>query len=181
MSTLAWLLAGVEAGDVARMTLAANWLTSQGITAQLPTNGSKRVIIKRLKERPMPGIPAPAPTHNIYGATPAPKVQPKRLHPLHSAQFVSLYVQDTGCYFDTERCTGRTLVLALTFITQALKNPHTVINVRDHEDRRVLHERLVKTIHELTDKLGIGGFLCKPSALTVEFTTPIPSFAPLIY
>ncbi|CAI3971344.1 hypothetical protein VAC51_00021 [Variovorax phage VAC_51] len=130
----------------------------------------------------MPGIPAsPPPVHPFeapYGKAPTPNVSvPRKLHPMHSADFLSRQVLMTGCYPDTERCTGRTTVLALEFIAKAMSNPHVVVHVRDHHGTTFAHQRLVKVIHAITQRLGLEGFLCKPSDLTIEFTTPVSTFS----
>lgn len=119
----------------------------------------------------MPGVPMPR-VATVPGPKPG-QVVGKRLHPLHSAEWLSQIMLDTGCYPDTERCTGRTTILALSYIVKALQSPHEVIEVRDHHPTTHCHAMLVKLIHDMAGRLGLQGMLCNPSRLTVQFTNPI--------
>lgn len=112
----------------------------------------------------MPGAPMPAvgprPTRN----------ESKRIHPLHSTEFLIAQMLSTGCYPEAERCTGRTTALALEYIVKAIRNPHEAIHVRDHYNTTMSHASLVKLVHDMTLKLGLEHFKCNPSSLTVTFT-----------
>lgn len=132
----------------------------------------------------MPGVPASgyAAMPQVAGCVTAPtrnalKVPP-RLHPLHTAEWLHMQVISSGRYPDTERMTGRTTLLALQFIAEALSKPHEVIEVRDHHPTTNSHTMLVKLIHDMTTKLGLKGFLCNPSRLTIQFTVTISAPTP---
>lgn len=111
------------------------------------------------------GQPAPAPTHN------APPVLPgTKLHPLHTIEWVVDQVKATGCYPDVGRMTGRTTVLALRFLTEALANPHKEIAVRDHCDTAYSHRCLIEQIHEMCRALGLANVKSYPSRLIIIYT-----------
>lgn len=114
----------------------------------------------------------------IGTSLPAPKAPPsmaaaaeptRKLHPLHTVEFLVQQIQNTGTYPNPERATGRTTLLALKAIVAALESPHKVIHVRDHHDTMNSHKELIRLIHDLTRMLGLVGFHCSPSMLTVTF------------
>ena len=109
-------------------------------------------------------IPAPV----IRSPSPEPT---RKLHPLHTVEFLTALMNSTGAYPDIERKTGRSTIIALSIIVKALENPHTPIPVRDHHPTQHSHVELVKTIHDMCDKLGLQHFHCSPSRLTVTFGT----------
>lgn len=108
------------------------------------------------------------PTRKVVPKAPA---SPKRLHPLHNVEWLAAQMRYSGCYADTERCTGRTTILALGYICDALENPHKIVNVVDHHPTEHSHVELVRIIHEMTRKLDLKGFKCNPSRKTIQFTT----------
>ena len=112
----------------------------------------------------MPGSPMPpmraVPTVNVG----------KPINPLHSTEFLIAQMLNTGCYPEVERCTGRTTVLALRIIADAISNPHVEQTVRDHHPTTFSHQSLVKKVHDMTQALGLQHFKCNPSRLTVTFT-----------
>ena len=93
----------------------------------------------------------------------------RKLHPLHTVEFLTALMNSTGEYPDIERKTGRSTIIALSIIVKALENPHTPIPVRDHHPTQHSHVELVKTIHDMLIKLGLTGFHCSPSRLTVTY------------
>ena len=81
----------------------------------------------------------------------------KRLHPRHSAEWLSYQAQNTGCYPDTERDTGRTTALALTAIRDALATPHTRIALRDHRETPAADLALAGVVRRMLHCLALEG------------------------
>lgn len=136
-------------------------------------------VLKHLQEMTMPGTPQPPfvrhPAVESFAEEvrrqAARKAQPShRLHPLHSIESIVNYTRNTGEYFDRERCTGRSTILALEAIVKALKTPHVAVPIRDHFDNRYTHADLVKTAQDMAAKLGLKHLEFSTSALTVRFT-----------
>lgn len=80
---------------------------------------------------------------------------PNKLHPLHTPDLLDSVVRSSGCYFDPERYTGRSTILALGFIQQALKNPHTWIQVDDHDQSYQAAMRLTYDISQMVRVLRL--------------------------
>ena len=95
----------------------------------------------------------------------------RKLHPLHTVEFLTALMNSTGAYPDIERKTGRSTIIALSIIVKALENPHTPIPVRDHHPTQHSHIELEKNIHDMRNKLGLQHFHCSQSRLTVTFGT----------
>lgn len=89
----------------------------------------------------------------------------KRLHPLHSVEFLASMIAHTGCYPDPERCTGRTTILALQFIVWALQNPHKWGYPSDHHGTAAATVALNRTIREMVEKLGLKHFNFRATSL----------------
>ena len=90
-----------------------------------------------------------------------------KLHPLHTPYLLDSVVRSFGCYFDPECYTGRSTILALGFIQQALKNPHTWIQVDDHDPSYHAAMRLTCTISQMVQVLRLkhitvnaDGYIC---------------------
>lgn len=132
--------------------------------AYLTSLGHKQVTIIK-KEPPMPGIPAPAVTRNFTPAGSTP-----RLHPLHTAEYLDEMVRLTGRYPDPDRRTGRTTVLALQAITQALKNPHQPITVRDHFENNSSHREVLRTALQMAECIGLKHLVGNETHCTLTFT-----------
>lgn len=96
--------------------------------------------------------------------------QGKLLNPLHDIQFVSNWVQATGRYFPQERRTGRTTVLALQYIAQAMQQPHEPVYVKDHYVSENANRCLIHTMQDMVDKLGLDFFVFSGARNTVTFT-----------
>lgn len=93
----------------------------------------------------------------------------KPIHPLHSIDFLADMMRNTGCYPDVERCTGRTTILALKFLTEALSNPYKPVEVRDHYPTRASHSRLTYEIACMAHRLGLQHIYANEQACTVTF------------
>ena len=116
----------------------------------------------------MPGSPAPG--RGFYMASGRLVERPTRkLHPLHTPDWLHSMMLATGEYPEVERCTGRTTILALEAIVKAMQNPHTPVHVKDHVNLTHNHMEVVKLAHDFTKKLGLEHFQCSPSRLTVTF------------
>lgn len=100
------------------------------------------------------------------------KEEPKRLHPLHSVEFITSMIQNTGCYPDVDRCTGRSTILALEFIVMALKAPYQVVVVKDHLDTTMSHQRLCADIHDMANKLGLKKLFVNSAQHRICFGQP---------
>ena len=107
---------------------------------------------------------------------------PNKLHPLHTPDLLDSVVRSSGCYFDKERYTGRSTILALGFIQQALKNPHTWIQVDDHYPSYYSTMRLTYNISQMAQRLGLkyitvnaNGYICfgtRPSTIPTRTSRP---------
>lgn len=105
-----------------------------------------------------------------------------KLHPLHTPDLLDSVVRSSGCYFDPERYTGRSTILALGFIQQALKNPHTWIKVADHDPSYHAAMRLTCDISQMVQVLRLkyitintDGFICfgtSPNTIPPRMTRP---------
>lgn len=78
-----------------------------------------------------------------------------KLHPLHSIDMIARTMQMTGEYFDPNRCTGRSTILALEYITQALKQPHVWIPIHDHESTQNARDFLTRLVKDYVDALQL--------------------------
>ena len=94
------------------------------------------------------------------------------LHPLHSAAMMHDVVCNTWCYFDTDRCTGRSTILALHFIQEAMQSPHTWVMITDHVDMQMNHERLAQQVHDYIRLLGLRHFTVSSDAYVCFGITP---------
>lgn len=97
------------------------------------------------------------------------EIKTKALHPLHSVEFLTDMMRHTGRYPDIDRCTGRTTILALKFLTEALANPYKPVEVRDHYPTRASHERLTYEIDCMAKRLGLKHVYANVQACTVTF------------
>jgi hypothetical protein len=123
-------------------------------------DGSLRTLLKRKIDEMTPGE-----------AEARRNKQPelKRLHPLHSVDYIKAMVEHTGCYPDQDRRTGRTTVLALEYITLALKQPYQVITVRDHYPSVMCHQSLCTIIHDLACRMGLEKLYVNPQRTIICF------------
>lgn len=83
----------------------------------------------------------------------------RRLHPLHTPEFVDRMVKNTGCYFDSDRATGRSTILALGYIQAAMQRPYATIQVQDHHATAPADRELFYTIRGMVDRLGLKHFV----------------------
>lgn len=107
---------------------------------------------------------------------------PNKLHPLHTPDLLDSVVRSSDCYFDPERAPWRSKILALGFIQQALKNPHTWIQVDDHDPSYYSAMRLTYDISQMAQVLGIkyitgiaNGYICFgtcPSTIPTRTSRP---------
>lgn len=97
------------------------------------------------------------------------EVKTKALHPLHSVEFLADMMRHTGRYPDTDRCTGRSTVLALEFLVEALKQPYKPVDVCDHYLTRASHERLTYEIGRMAERLGLKHIYVNEQACTITF------------
>lgn len=91
----------------------------------------------------------------------------QKLHPLHSVEFITGYVRNTGEYFPTERCTGRTTILALGYIQLALTNPGKELVLQDHHGTRNADRELCRRIRDMVEQLRLDYFKFKEH--TIQF------------
>lgn len=80
------------------------------------------------------------------------------LHPLHTPQFVSDHVLNTG-RLPGMRHTGRTTALALGYITKALHNPDTEVVLLDHFASTSAHGHMRDVVNSLLTKLDFRHFV----------------------
>lgn len=97
---------------------------------------------------------------------------PTKIHPLHSVDKVANFVRDTGQYFNPERCTGRTTVIALRTIARAMENPRQWIKVEDHEGTLGANRHLLRVIGSALQALGLGYFRLDHNKLAICFGEP---------
>lgn len=99
-------------------------------------------------------------------------VFPTKIHPLHSVDKVVNYTRATGLYFNPERCTGRTTIIALRTIARAMENPREWIKVEDHEGTVSSNRYLLGVIGNALHDMGLGLFKLNPTKLAICFGEP---------
>ena len=90
------------------------------------------------------------------------------MHPLHTPEMVCDHVRNTGEYFDPDRCTGRSTVLALNFLAQAIRQPERPVKIVDHHGTRYANEELRRIMQDMVIRLGFMHMVF--TADTVKFT-----------
>ena len=81
-----------------------------------------------------------------------------KLHPLHSAEKVALFVKSTGEYFPETRGTGRTTVQALRAIAYAIEHPGDQLYPQDHNGTGTANRELVRVIRRMVEALNLQHF-----------------------
>ena len=94
---------------------------------------------------------------------------PRKLHPLHTPEFLDQQVRTSGHYADTTRCTGRTTAIALSLIAQAIDNPNEAVRIVDHAGTRPAHDHLARQILSICEALRLEHMQVRPKALTLTF------------
>lgn len=95
----------------------------------------------------------------------------KRLHPLHNVDFLAAVMRNTGCYPDTERCTGRTTWQALAYLSMAMQHPHKWVHPLDHHGSVESTRCLVRVAQDMVHKLGLKHFTFQADKLC--FGSPV--------
>lgn len=95
----------------------------------------------------------------------------KRLHPLHTPDWICDTIRATGQYPDAERKTGRTTIRALELIATAMKNPHCWLLITDHHPNECAHKNLRKMAEEMVRSMGLQHFHWRDREIC--FGTPI--------
>ena len=95
-----------------------------------------------------------------------------KIHPLHSIDFLVSQMVHSGHYPDTARCTGRSTIQAMEYVTLALQNPHQWVHVRDHWETKMAHENMLRMCAETVEKLGFSHFKYDRPNLRMAFGTP---------
>jgi hypothetical protein len=93
-----------------------------------------------------------------------------KIHPLHNVDFIAAVMKDTGRYFPAERGTGRTTVLALQLIAQAIQRPHTWHSAVDHFGTLPANAHLLQVARSMVLELDLKHFHFRQTA--VCFGTP---------
>jgi hypothetical protein len=78
-----------------------------------------------------------------------------RLNPLHTPEMIAQVIADTGEYFDTKQCSGRSTALALRYISDAIEHPRTPIEIKDHLDSVEADLKLVEIVKRMILKLDL--------------------------
>lgn len=94
---------------------------------------------------------------------------PRKLHPLHTPEFLHQQTLETGCYADTTRCTGRTTAIALRAIAEAIDNPHKSIHYRDHHLTNAADMHLGMRIEDICKALRLEHMQIRPKQGTLTF------------
>ncbi len=78
-----------------------------------------------------------------------------KLNPLHTPEMIAQVIADTGEYFDTKQCSGRSTALALRYISDAIAHPRTPINIKDHLDSVEADLKLAEIVKRIILKLDL--------------------------
>ena len=74
----------------------------------------------------------------------------------------------------SDRCSGRTTGLALEAIGQALQNPESEIQVRDHYGTEISHKNLLDMCACIVKKMGLEGFSYNKPLLSIKYSLEEP-------
>lgn len=88
-----------------------------------------------------------------------------KLHPLHTADAISQYVQATGAYYPVDRQTGRSTALAHKLIARAIETPYMWFNVTDHHGSAHSNKLLLDLCRDITIRLEYKHFHFKDCAI----------------
>lgn len=95
------------------------------------------------------------------------------LHPMHSIEFVKLYLDQFGCY-PGKRCTGRSTAIMLRTLAEVIENPYVPVAVQDHHDMNLTHEHLARQIVDLADRLRLPGVLKIQDQVCAKVSKKLP-------
>ena len=78
-----------------------------------------------------------------------------KLNPLHTPEMIAQVISATGEYFDPKRGSGRSTVLALRYISNAIEHPLTPIIIKDHHDSVQADRQLAEIVKMMIFKLEL--------------------------
>ena len=78
-----------------------------------------------------------------------------KLNPLHTPEMIAQVISTTGEYFDPKRGSGRSTVLALRYISNAIEHPLTPIIIKDHHDSVQADRQLAEIVKMMIFKLEL--------------------------
>ena len=78
-----------------------------------------------------------------------------KLNPLHTPEMIAQVISITGEYFDPKRGSGRSTVLALRYISNAIEHPLTPIIIKDHHDSVQADRQLAEIVKMMIFKLEL--------------------------
>lgn len=76
------------------------------------------------------------------------------VNPLHSAEWIGNQFIATGSY-DPERMTGRSTAQALHYLSMAINNPGTPVQIIDHHGSNQANINLMNLIFDIASTLGL--------------------------
>ena len=94
----------------------------------------------------------------------------KKLHPLHTPQYLYDYMRYTGEYYPLDRRTGRSTAQALQYLAHAICDPHTPVAIVDHYGTEKANKALAKSMQHMADLLGLKHMVFTVAPCTVTFT-----------
>lgn len=88
-------------------------------------------------------------------------------HPLHSQRMIDMIACREVC---TDRRTGRTTVIALRTIAEAIKNPEKKIKIIDHYDTWYSNKLLAHKIYDMIQVMQLECLVVNTETLTLTLT-----------